>query len=323
MYFDKESFMQPSVAQYGSHMVMTNVQKETRRKYINIDTRFRDDYNDMSHTNHWEHLISLPVTFTDIKSIMVRHAEIPMSFYNISASLGNNGFLISNSLISAAITLADGNYSAADLQVAINKQLKVAIPQVSFSVSNIIDASFNGSYTNYMATFTNAGPSQVTINFAVTGGVCGSSGIANDKYNVKGKLGWMLGFHRQPQVVIAGSGSVTSAVGDSVVDLNGPRYLYLIVDEFSKGNQNSFISPLSASFINKNILARINLDKQIYPFGSILPANLYSGSLVSDIRSYNGKIDIQRMKVQLVNEYGNPVNLCGLDFSFCLEMEYE
>jgi len=29
------------------------------------------------------------------------------------------------------------------------------------------------------------------------------------------------------------------------------------------------------------------------------------------------------LKIQLVNAYGVPVHLNGLDFSFCLEVEYE
>jgi len=48
-----------------------------------------------------------------------------------------------------------------------------------------------------------------------------------------------------------------------------------------------------------------------------------NGLLQTDTRSYNGKVDLQRMNVQLVNEQGIPMNLNGLDFAFCLEMEYE
>ena len=45
-YFDnKDNFLEPNVTQYGSHMVMTNVHKSSKTKYINIDTRFSDEYN--------------------------------------------------------------------------------------------------------------------------------------------------------------------------------------------------------------------------------------------------------------------------------------
>ena len=45
-YFDnKDLFVGPKTNQYGGHMVMTNVVKERKKKYINVDTRFRDEYS--------------------------------------------------------------------------------------------------------------------------------------------------------------------------------------------------------------------------------------------------------------------------------------
>ena len=54
-----------------------------------------------------------------------------------------------------------------------------------------------------------------------------------------------------------------------------------------------------------------------------MPANLSNGLLVTDIRSYTGKVDIQKLNVQLVNEFGNVIDLNGDDFSFCLKIEHE
>jgi hypothetical protein len=45
--------------------------------------------------------------------------------------------------------------------------------------------------------------------------------------------------------------------------------------------------------------------------------------LLSDRRKYSGKVNLQKLRVQLVNEYGVAVNMNGMDFSFCLEIEYE
>jgi hypothetical protein len=102
-----------------------------------------------------------------------------------------------------------------------------------------------------------------------------------------------------------------------------PRYLYLVVDEFTSSTTNSFISPLSTSIINKHILAKITVDYGHYVFGQVIAANPTNGLLISDRRSYNGKVNIQKLKIQLVNEYGVVMNLNGLDFSFCLKIEYE
>ena len=115
----------------------------------------------------------------------------------------------------------------------------------------------------------------------------------------------------------------TSTVSESFIDLNGPRYLYLAIDEFTKGNQHSFISPLTKSFINKNIVARITIDNTTWGFGKIIPANMKSGNLVSDHRSYTGKNDLQKLNIQILNEFGHPVDLNGMDFSFCIEVEHE
>ena len=81
------------------------------------------------------------------------------------------------------------------------------------------------------------------------------------------------------------------------------------------------MSPLHNSLINKNILSRISLDSNNYGHGSVLPANLNNGYLVSDTRSYNGNVDLQKLNIQLLNEDGLPVILNGLDFSFCLKVE--
>lgn len=297
-YFDnKDSFMGPKTTQYGSHMVMTNVVKETRKKYVNIDTRFHDEYMSGNTYN-----VTLPERINDVKSMLVCNAEIPMSIYNVSADLGNNCFKITSNGTSSIITIPDGNYDATSLVTAISTALTVTTLSCS-----VVNNKFTFTLTN--------GSADTTIDFAIDG-----TG-AYDKYNFKGKFGWMVGY-RELSVELSYSAD-DSVSGTAFVNLQSPRYLYLVVDEFTRGNQNSFMSPLAASFINKNILARIVLDSFIYPYGTILTANLSNGYLLSDCRSYTGKVDLQRLSVQLVNEYGVPVNLNGLDFSFCLEVQYE
>jgi hypothetical protein len=77
------------------------------------------------------------------------------------------------------------------------------------------------------------------------------------------------------------------------------------------------------SQIKSNVISRITLNRTAYTFGSVLPANNYNGYLLTDKRSYNGKVDLHKLKIQLVNENGLPIHLNGLGFSFCLEVEYQ
>ena len=110
------------------------------------------------------------------------------------------------------------------------------------------------------------------------------------------------------------------SISECLIDLNGPRYLYLVIDEFSQNNTNSFISPQAGFLMNKNILARITINSTTFPNGAILPANNFNGYLLTDRRNYNGIIDIKKFNVQLVNDIGKVMDLNGMDFSFCLEV---
>lgn len=308
-YFDnKDLFLEPKVTQYGNHMVMTNVVKSVKRKYYNIDTRFRDDYDEYSNTKQTVCNITLPQRINDVKSIMVCNSEIPISYYNISASFGNNAFQIirTSNNTTKTIIIKDGNYDASTLRDIVQSELNyVGFPDISFNINN------NSSFRTYY---------DYVFNFAINTTMTESGTSLNtdtDKFNFKSKLGWLLGFRN---ITYTNIKNITS---EAFVDLYGPRYLYLVVDEFNNGNQNSFISPLYSSLLNKNILAKISIDNKHYGFGTILTANNFNGYLLTDKRSYNGKVDLHRLKIQLVNEIGNPVDLNGLDFSFTLEIDYE
>jgi hypothetical protein len=296
-YFDnKELFTGPTTRQYGSHMVMSNVAKETKVKHINIDTKFRDEYNANTITNY---NITLPQKVNEVKNMSVTNIELPMTFYNISENLGNNTMKITQSSTSKQIIIPDGQYTQTSLVAAIATRLSaLSISDIAFAISNNKTSITTSSVTPYTIEF----DVDSTGNFA--------------KYNFKFRLGWILGFRKQSYTI----SSAQSMTSECLIDLSGPRYLYLVIDEFTgTGNQNSF---LPTSLINKNVLARIPISLQIYPFMSVFPFHRTNG-LLSDVRSYTGKVDIQKLNVQLVNENGIVMDLNGADFSFCLRLEHE
>lgn len=297
-------FLEPKTTQYGSHMIMSNVNKPTKMKYVNIDTKFRDEYNYLQTSNY---NITLPQRINDVKTMRLTNIEIPMTIYNISANLGNNYFKIINPSNSASkmVVLPDGNYTKTTLISAMNTAI-TALSATPFT--NLVYAATDGNKSVFTTTSAN-----ITVEFDVD-----STGQP-DKYNVKSKLGWLLGFRNFIYAIT----TAINATSESFIDLLGPKYLYLAVEEFNKGNQNSFITPLSSSLVNKNVIARITMNGATYPFGQILPANQYNALLISDKRNYTGKIDLQKLNVQLINEYGVAMSLNGMDFSFCLEIEHE
>ena len=159
-------------------------------------------------------------------------------------------------------------------------------------------------------TIDNSTGNPVTIDFAVD-----ESGN-DDKYMLKSKLGWCLGF-RNPTYTFNSPLSIQS---ESLWTLQTCKYLYLSIDDYHSHNPNSFLVPGFQSFFDTNILARISLNPFYVFYGSILVANS-NNDLISDIRSYKGKTDIQKLRIILYNEFGEKVDLNDMDISFALELK--
>lgn len=289
-YFDnKTAFLEPKVTQYGSNMLMTNVTKPRKNKLVNIDTRFIDIDQIDTFT------LSLPERLTEVTSIEAVHIEIPMSFFNISENIGNNFFYVRNINENSQfmITLPDGFYSP---------KSNLIFDGIPDDISIKIDNNYNVLIANNSQSF-------YVVDF--------ETGYF-DKSTIKSRFGWLLGFRKQLYTLEPGN----YLKSESLLNLNPVRYIYLVVDEFSNSFQNSFFSCFSDSMMNKKILAKIIINST-YNFGDVLSGNKHNAILNSDKRIYCGKIDIQRLNLQLVNEMGISLDLNGLDFSFLLNIEHE
>ena len=319
----------PEVRQEGGHMIMEKVSKPSKIKYMNIDSRFQEEYNLNKGASF---MFQLPQKITGVMSIAVRCTEIPMSFFNFSAKRGNTSFVLSNILDPNNITstnynIPDGNYTLNGLQTQMNAILN-NVNVDNFFVDNTPDPNNTNNALNPFTSITYTTPwidsgAKYQIHWDVD--ICGNF----QKYNFKSSLGWCLGFRQQNYIIpengpqLNGSPQQNMLNSEGVIDINNTRYLFLVVDEFRTSNPNSFLSPLASSLVSKNILARITLNTAFYPYGTILTANTFNGLLLSDQRVYAGKTDIQKLQISLVDERGNVVDLNGIDFSFCLEIEHE
>jgi hypothetical protein len=298
-------FNEPKMEQMGSHMIMSNVMRPINKKYYNIDTKFRDDYDSSKNSNI---IITLPQRITKVKSLKVINAEIPFSFFNVSSSLSNNSIIFEDNTGGRTVYTIPSNFytpSTIATYIAANP----INPYIAYS-------QYNTNFSRFVFT-PSGGVTSMKVSFSV-------DTLGNfDKLELKNKVGWLLGF-RVAQFTLTASSP--SYVSEAMMDLNGPRYLYLVLDEFTQNNNESFVSPLYRSIINKNIISRINfsnLPLSQFTFGnSIFTPNEKDGTLISDKRTYNN-VDLQKIQVELTNEFGNSIDLNGLDFSFCLEIEYQ
>ena len=286
--------------------VINPIKKRQIKTNLNIDSRFRENYYATLSTNY---NVTLPITFYEILNMQMSAIELPTSFYVISKQYGNNFFSIVVNGESAIVNIPDGNYDNTGIINIINNQLTNLggdFANVSFILN--ISGSTSGS-----------GQTMVGFNGNQTGGSTATLELnfqadrsGNDDRNtpLPLKFGWLLGFRNGIYV------NNQNYVSEGVLDVSGPRYFYLVVDDYNNNvNNGYFYSAFNSSLLNKNILARISL--QSNPFSVLLQNNL---STITNIREYFGPVSISKMNIQLLDEYGRIVDLNNMDFSFCLTM---
>ena len=280
--------------------------KRILRKNINIDTRFRDNYYTSQASNF--HL-DLPIRLTQVVSLQLTALELPGTFYSVSRVFGNNFFVIEITGVQPLIvTVPDGNYSYLDLQNYINNYL--------------LNSSISAYNIQFLADIntpsgTNSSGSGRMIVGSKTGTVIFSLNFQTDKYGNEDrqtplplKLGWMMGFREGYY-----TGNTTYA-SEGIIDLIGPKYIYLAVDDFNNNVSDGFYGAFTSSILNKNILARISLQGSV--FSVLVQNNL---NLLTTPRQYFGPVDIQKLQIQVLDEYGRILDLNNMDYSFCLTFQ--
>ena len=303
----------PYLSSYPSEFfpgIINPIKKKTNRVFLNIDSRFRDNYYGTQSSNFY---VTLPLQLNNILTMQLSQIELPTTYYAISKQLGNNFFTISANLVGGAVTsqvieIPSGNYSYENIVTLLN----TLMTNLSGLFANIV---FGINVTNVN---TGSGQMYVSINSTYAGPAFEFS--LNFQANINGnedrntplplKLGWIFGFRNGIYT------NNTNYVSEGLVNLLGPRYLYLVVDDFNNNVNNGFYSSFNNSILNKNILARISLQANIF---YVLSEN--NLNLVTYPRQYYGPVNILNMNIQLLDEYGRIIDLNNMDYSFCLTFQ--
>lgn len=130
-----------------------------------------------------------------------------------------------------------------------------------------------------------------------------------DNNSLYTKLGWNLGFTKP---LYQGDNFHNA---ETIIE-PATKYLYLAVDDFNNNSNSNFISVFNQSIMNTDILARISLKGGRY--------NLLSDTdfeLVSEPRLYFGPVDIQRLRIRLLDEHGRVLQMNNSNYSFCLKLK--
>ncbi len=143
-------------------------------------------------------------------------------------------------------------------------------------------------------------------------------------------LGWQLGYRTaiyQMDGGVDSTGSTTpgipqSAISEGICLITGPQYVFLCIDDYNNSVNNYYATAYGSSTIAPNIIARLNIKQQINATGAygVIAGESLSTSLTYS-REYFGPVDIQRIRVTLIDDFGRVLDLNNMDWSFALMFE--
>ena len=153
--------------------------------------------------------------------------------------------------------------------------------------------------------------------------------LKNDYHNpLQLKFGWAIGYRVAEYI-----GNITSAnltppnnwvkeaipnknvfTSEGIISIKGPAYAYLVIKDFNNNVNQGFIQPYADSvFPSTDIISKISLEDQDNKYGEMI--NVLG---VTSIRTFFGPVDITKLKIQLLDEYGRVINLNNMDWTFTL-----
>jgi hypothetical protein len=348
-----------SITQYnGNHYILNNnesilgkykqTNKSTLKKIYTIDSIFRHNYELPDNQSH-NYTIQLPETVSRAISMSIGSIEIPLTYHNISSYYNNNVFTIemldpdNNKIDSATLELGPGLYEANSIPNIervigfnivneINNKIKdlsltesmsanynpsLAFLNISTNLSFAIEPKSGYGFFRYDNSDNYLGSFKIRINFNVNSiNTNASNCYSNNLYQ---KLGWQLGF-RSNSITLTSTNLVS--ISSAIAYINYPRYIYIALDDFQSSSQNHF-AIASDSIVAPNIITRINIlslleEKTRFKQGA------YAGDIYYNqkhIREYFGPTDINKLKIQLLDEYGRQFSLNNMDWSFIMTFE--
>lgn len=336
-----------NVDSYGtSRGVINPLLTNTILKAVNIDTRFRENYYSTKSTNL---TVTLPFRLEKVISYRIVGITLPLSYYNISQSYGNNVISINvfsrtvlgQVAVSYSIVLPDGCYNttqsvsvySSSLEQVINNMLinDVNSPNNSGSTPNL-NLRYVIDRTSGKSIFAQDASIAATIpyNFEIITNVENSlqSGQVEDDYNrvLMMKLGWVLGFrlakYSSSNTLATPPTTFGSIVSEGICFTKFPMYGFLAIDDFNKNSNDYYMSVFSNSISVPNIVAKVNLTEFSEVSGDFQGAQGESSSTaINREKRFFGPVNIQKLKITLYDDVGRILDLNNMDWSVELAFE--
>ena len=330
------------------------IQKHTVTKVINIDSTFRENYAGSSSTNFtWD----LNKKETKVVSMRVSSLDIPISWYTIDDVGNRNQFTIKvHNWINQGqhdqylITIPPGNYFSNSFVIALNSIFKTIGDGLNYLIVEIdpytlktiiraVDKTDTMPITNRAPFDTDGLYYSPNFYFEIDFFPERDKFLqapSHTKKNIKQfqefqrTVGWFIGFRKfdyivtsgmilqQPAIVANMSTMIYNCAlaSEAIYSSSLNNYCFLSIDDHHNNCVcQPIVSSTGESYISNNIMARITVAS--FP-NTILYDNGHDK--IFKERTYMGPITLEKLKISLINKYGEIINLNETDFSFTLEL---
>lgn len=307
-----------------SRGLINPIQRDTVTNTLIINSKFRKlakpgakrelSTNFITDLNH-------PIS--DVISLKVANVDFNNTTYNISEYLNNNTFGICCYIGTAPLTqittmiikIPDGSWEITKLVSEINTHLKNQNPpQNNFQ---FIECKYDTCLNKIIFNLTGQNP-PLNLNFNLyfeNSSVCHLPEPTN-KFNT---LGYLLGFTKSSYIFskdYVPNDTYTKKEGfnpERCPDLSQGKFFFLEVDDFNK-NAPPVLFYENEFFQVSNVLAKIS-NSSYSNFSS------NSCNCVFKTRRYFGPVDLKKIQIRLLDEYGNVVDSNDSDLIITFEVE--
>jgi hypothetical protein len=275
---------------------LNTLKRKTVTQTVILNSLFREDYKNTTSTDF---SLVLPYQFKNVFSLRLSSIQLPNVLYCFSDKKMNNIMYITehpedgSEGVEGTVILPEGNFDlirlAQILQETINSTLKIDPPRFEV-IAYESTQKITISNTNHV----------FTMNFL--------KDIDSNDFN--STLGWTLGYRNVKYS--CSSNYTTEATYNSVAS----DYIFFVLNDFNHSQSQNILAMYSKSYIGNNILAMIPLTSASFHicFNSGV-------DFIEKKREYFGPVNLQRLKIELRNQYGELLDLNNMDFSFSLEVE--
>lgn len=313
------------------------LEKRLRTTNICIDTVFRNNY---SSTKSSDFTYKLPKPMNNVVSLQLTSLEMPRVWNEFSSINKNNSMTVYLYNMtgfpdaSYTVIIPDGNYDEDTFTCSLNNAFSIIGNGLDFLWCEIQDITYStiirakshsekctgGPYPYDPTTPFYSPDFYFTLDFNI-----------EDRPLYK-NLGWMMGF-RKKRYTVRRSDQFISLTANQFIPVKYEGvirsesffgstmncYVFLEIDDFNNNfPTDSIISAVGykGDYLGKNIIARITVNS-----GPNTVVNDNASDLIFKLREYYGPVNLEKLKIRLLNRFGDVIDLNQTDFSMTLEVK--